>query len=350
MKSNLFLFFLFILFLFSTATSCERSQFLLDIEFGLTEEAMKDQLVKLLKNNELQIDTKNNNTQYYRKLRINGSTYNCKVYFNDDQLKSGPLRTYTYSLTTLPFVDSGNDTISKEGYIVNLFEVFKKTDFEKLKSYLDEKYGNGIISSEPDASENLYSYKYVTDKADLFFVHNELNKDSFFDIPLKVPFYTIAYIEIRSKTYSSAFKKEYEKRKKELAPEEIVRIGFDAPYLQNYYDKNGVQKTKIVTKAVSEFYSTYVIDEDILECKGILSIKDAYGDILKQGEIIYNFDPPLASPRKQQWRVMDYNAFEFYWTDPAFEKISRMIESGSILKVQFKATAVVLNDGSVIKQ
>ena len=95
-----------------------------------------------------------------------------KCIFNDDYLKSGPLN-YSYSLTTLPFIETGNDTISKEGNKVLIWKSFKSSDFDKLKSYLDKKYGNGIIATINGNYADDTTYKYETVDADVLLTHNK---------------------------------------------------------------------------------------------------------------------------------------------------------------------------------
>lgn len=349
MKSNLSFLPLLVFFIAITFTSCKRKQFFLDIKFGLTESQVKEEAIKLAKNKDLLMEVKNDDTSYYRNLEINGSTYKCRIYFNGDRLKTGTLRTYDYSLTTLPYAETGNDTVSKDGYKVTHWTVFKVSDFENLKSYLDKKYGAGVFSTEKGTFGNDTIYKYATKDADLFLTHGKKEDGIFWGIPLKVPFYTLAYIEIKSKSYDTDFAKENEKKRKELKPEDVLWISFNAPSLDSDFDEFGNSVSKILLKANSETYATYVIDDDIIECKGMLSITDAYEDTLKKAELIYKFNTPLTSPMKQQWRAMNYNAYSIKWTDPAFDKISNMINSGSTLKIHFTPTAVVLDDGSVIK-
>ena len=67
---------------------------------------------------------------------------------------------------------------------------------------------------------------------------------------------------------------------------------------------------------------------------------------MKKAELIYKFNTPLTSPMKQQWRAMNYNAYSIKWTDPAFDKISNMIKSGSTLKIHF----IPVTDETEIKQ
>lgn len=145
----------------------------------------------------------------------------------------------------------------------------------------------------------------------------------------------MAYIEIKSKSYDTDFNKENEKKRKELKPEDVLWISFNAPSLDSDIDEFGNSVSKIILQANSETYATYVIDDDAIECKGILSITDAYEDTLKKAELIYKFNTPLTSPMKQQWRVMNYNAYSVKWTDPAFDKISNMIKIGFNIKGSF---------------
>jgi len=321
----------------------------MDIKFGLTENQVKEEAIKLAKNKDLTMNVKNDDTSYYRNLEINGSTYKCRIYFNDDRLKTGTLRIYDYSLTTCPYAETGNDTISKAAHNLSHWNVFKSSDFENLKLDLDKKYGAGVFSSEKGNFGIDTIYKYVTEDADLFLTHGKKQDSVFWEVPLKVPFYTVAYIQIKSKSYEADFKKEKEKKRRELKPGDVLWISFDAPSLDGDIDEFGNSILKILLKAKSETYATYIIDDDITECKGILSITDAYEDTLKKTELIYKFNTPLTSPMKRQWRVMNYNAYNIKWTDPAFDKISNLIKSGSNLKIHFTPTAVVLDDGSVIK-
>ncbi len=319
----------------------------MDIKYGLSENEVKSQAVKLAKNKELTIEVNNNDTIYYRNLEIDGSVYKCRIYFNSDRLSSGPLRSYEYLLTTLPYSESGNDTSNKS--YVNKTKVFKASDFEKLKSYLDKKYGTGIFYNERWKIEKDTIYKYETENADLFLIHNTIENDKYYGIAIKVPFYTSASLLIKSKSYNVDFKKEYENRRKELKPIDVLGISFNVPSLENSYNEYGKSVSKIVFKVTSENYKTYVIDDDIVDCKGVLSIVDAYGDTLQHAELIYKFNPPLTKKRVVWKTNMDYNVYELNPSDPAFDKISALIKSGEILKVLYKPTAIVLEDGSVIK-
>ena len=348
MKLN-FYFLILLALLILTNTSCKRKKLLLNIEFGTAENLIYKEAMKLTEKHELTLEIKNDDSIYYHNLEIDDAIFKSRIYFNDDRLKTGPLRCYDYSLTTLPFTETGNDTISRKGYKVTFWKVFKSSDFDKLKFYLDKKYGNGVFVTENGTFGNDTIYKYTTEDADLRLVHGEKETSNFWGVPVKIPFYTIAYLQVRSKSYVEDFKKENEKRRKELKPKDVLVIIFDPPYIENNYNEFGKSTPKIILNAKDEIYSTYVIDDDVIECKGILSITDAYADTLKQGEIIYKFKTPLTSPIKQQWRAMRYNSYELNWTDPKFDKISNMIKSEVTLKVNFQPTAVVLNDGSVIK-
>ncbi len=329
----------------------------MNIKFGLSDTLLKAETNRLAKDEEIYFEIKGNDTTYYRNIDIDGNIYKAQVYFNSDALKTGPLRSYDYSLTTQPIGQSGNDTISKEGYTVSHWKVFKVSDFDKLKSFLDKKFGNGVFSSKKGSFGNDTIYKYETKEADLFLTHGKKEEGEFWGVSVKVPFYTIAYLEVKSKTYEADYARERDRRKTLLKPEEVVSIYFDPPKLQyeepsSSFDTDFTtdnENSFIVISARMEDYSTYVIDDDITECKGMLSILDAYDDTLTNMELIYKFNTPLRSPTKQEWRVVDYNSYKLTLNSILLEKIKRLIKDGNTLKTIFTPTAVVLRNGEVIK-
>jgi len=329
----------------------------MNINFGLSDTLMKAEINRLAKDGEILFEVKSDDTTYYRNIDVDGNIYKAQVYFNSDALKTGPLRSYDYSLTTLPFAQSGNDTVSKDGYKVTHWEIFKASDFEKLKSFLDKKYGNGVFSTKKGTFGNDTIYKYETKEADLFLTHGKKEEGLFWGVPVKVPFYTLAYLEIKSKTYEADYARERDRRKSLLKPDEVVSIYFDPPKLKfeepsfsfdTDFSTNS-DNSFLVVSANTEQYSTYVIDDDITECKGMLSILDAYDDTLTKMELIYKFNTPLRSPTKQEWRVMNYNSYKLNLNSFLLEKIKRLIKDGNTLKTRFTPTAVVLKDGDVIK-
>jgi len=330
----------------------------MNIKFGLSDTLIKKEANRLASKGEILMEIKGDDTTYYRNIDVDGVIYKAKIYFNDDRLNTGSLRSYDYSLTTMPFAQSGNDTVSKDGYKLTHWTVFKASDFEKLKSFLDKKYGNGVFSTEKGTFGNDTIYKYETKEADLFLTHGKKEDGTFWGVPVKTPFYTIAHVEIKSKTYDTDFEKEQEKRRKELKPDEVLWINFDPPKLR--FEENNTSENSlfnfssnpeptITISANNETYVTYVIDDDIIECKGMLSIMDAYDDTLTKMELVYKFNTPLRSPMKQEWRVMNYNSYKLNLNSFLLEKIKRLIEEGNTLKTRFTPTAVVLKDGDVIK-
>ena len=354
MRANSTLIFFFS-FLFFATSSCKRKDFFLNIKFGLSDTLLKAEINRMIKDGEIFIEIKGDDTSYIHDINVDGNIYKTEVNFNSDNLQSGAFRCYEYSLTTLPFAQSGNDTNSKEGYRVTDWEVFKVSDFEKLKSHLDKKYGKGIFSSNEGTFGNYTTFKYETKNADLFLTHGEKQESTFWSVPIKTPFYTIAYLEIRSKTYEKDYEKERERRKEILKPDEVLSIYFDPPKIQygepNYsFDRNfSSNNSAIVISANLEHYKTSVIDDDIIECKGILSIIDAYNDTLLKHDLIYKFNTPLRSPNKQKWTTINKNSYTLNFNNLITEKITRQIEEGSILKTFFTPTAIVLKGGEVIK-
>jgi hypothetical protein len=345
MKKIIFLF--CVIFLFY---SCKRKEILMSIKFGLTENQIKSEAVKLSNDDDLTMEIKDDDTTFYRNLKIDGATYKCLIYFNPDNLETGPLRSYEYDLATLPYTKTGNDTLGNAGqFKLTNWNVFKVSDFENLKSSLDKKYGNGFFSTSKDNFWNDTIYEYQTESANLFLKHGGRVIGTYWGVPIKVPFYGTAGLEIRSKSYSDDLKKEYEKRRKELKPEDVLRIDFTPPYFTTDYNEYGDNFLKLVVKAYFDSYTTNVINNDIIECKGILLMTDAYNDTLAESEIIYKFPYPLISPRKQRERLVKYNYYTLNSADPSYYKIADLVRSGSKIKIEFKPTAVVLDDGSVIK-
>ena len=112
---------------------------------------------------------------------------------------------------------------------------------------------------------------------------------------------------------------------------------------------NSKQEPLITIRATNETYATYVIDDDISECKGMLAIMDAYDDTLTKVELVYKFKTPLRSPIKEQWRFMNYNTYKLNLNTFLMEKIKRLIEEGNTLKTRFVPTAIVLENGNIIK-
>ena len=330
----------------------------MNIKFGISSTSIQSEANRLANEDEIIMEIKGGDTSYYRNIEVEGAIFKAKVYFNSDRLKTGSLRSYNYSLTTMTFAQSGNDTVSNDGYKIKNWKVFKASDFEKLKSFLDRKYGKGVISTEKGTFENDTIYKYETKEADVLLTHGKKEAETFWGVPVKIPFYTIAYFEIKSKTYDIDFEKERERRRKELKPDEVLWINFDPPKLrdeENFPSENRIfnfrsnSEQVITISANDETYETYVIDDDIIECKGILSIMDAYNDTITKMVLVYKFKSPLRSPMKREWSVMDYNSYKLNLNSFEFEKIKRLIQGGYTLKTFFKPTAVALKNGDVIK-
>lgn len=353
-----FTFLLLILIQFNIGTSCKRKDFLMKIEFGLADTLIKKEIQNLANDGEILIEIKDGDTVHYRNIYVDDKIYKAKIYFNDDLLKTGPLRTYDYSFTTVPLSESGNDTITKNGIKLNNWTIFMVSDFEKLKTFLDKKYGIGIFSNENNSFGEDTTYKYVSKEADLFLTHGKREDGKIIGLPIKKPFYTLAYLKVKSKNYETVFNIERKRRKKYLKPNEVLFINFESPKLS--YDESIIsensrfelesKKEQIITiSATSEIYSTYVIDDDISECKGNLSILDAYDDTLTKVELVYKFKTPLRSPINQQWRFINYNTYKLNLNTFLMEKIKRLIEEGNTLKTKFVPTAIVLENGNIIK-
>ena len=338
-----------LLILFSRS-SCQSNNFsLLDIQFGISEPHIPKNIQKLVDNGVITSQVINKNPQYFQLLDIKGKKKKSRVNFNDDEVKSGKLRSYYYSLTQTSFKDSGNDSLAKSWVGKTSNTVCSVTDFEKVKSVLDTKFGNSVFSTKKGVFHEFDSiYTYNTEKADILLVHGKQESDYYWSVPVTNPFYTYAYLEVRSKTYENDLEEERKKRLSTLRPDEILRITFASPTLDET-EIEGSYYPYIRLAVDFETYETYITDKDIDECKGTLVLMDAYDDILKSSVINYKFKTPLKSPKKMEARLMDYNAFSIPWNDPSFNSISNLIKSGSKIKVQFKPTAVSFTDGSVIK-
>lgn len=339
---NLILSFFFSLSLFS----CKKNDLELNIDFGIPNNLILQKVDKLVKDGDLVREIVENDTGYFYNIDIGSTQLKGKVYFNSDRLKTGKLREYYYSLSNEPYKNLGNDTIAKNGNAVYQAKVLRADDLDKLKDYLDKKYGKGIETQEKDVQLEHKSYKYSNDNFDIYLIHGLKEEKEFEGAPVKVPFYTFAYLDFKSKTYDKDFEEERVNRRKTLKPEEIVNIYFEYPKLKEETDEFGFKKNEVIIKARTENYKTYVIEDDITECKGLLSITDAYGEVLKSGEVVYKFTPPLKSPVNVNWRPLPSTSFSFVSTNM---RINELIKSKSILKVRFKPIAVVLTNGNVIR-
>ena len=119
--------------------------------------------------------------------------------------------------------------------------------------------------------------------------------------------------------------------------------------LSGFWKDRPISEQTLTINASNETYTTYVIDDDISECKGILSLMDDYNDTLTKMKLIFKYSTPLRSPTKHEWRVMNYNSYKLNLNSFLFEKIKRLIQEGNTLKTRFTPTAVVLKEGDVIK-
>lgn len=326
--------------------SCKKKDLELDIDFGVSNNLIFSQVNNLVNDGDLVKEIVKKDTIYFYNIEIGNTNIKSKVFFNADRLKSGKLREYYYDLPNEPYFNLGNDTLAKNGNPIYQANVLRADDLDKLKEFLDDKYGKGIESREKDVQLEHKSFKYSSDNYDIYLVYGNKEEKEFWGATVKVPFYTFAYLDFKSKTYASDYEEERLNRRKTLKPEEIVNIYFEYPKLKEETDEFGFKKNEVIIKAHSENYETYVIEDDIAECKGLLSITDAYGEVLKSGEVVYKFTPPLKSPVDVNWRPLPSNSFSFV---SANMRINELIKSKSILKVQFKPIAIVLTNGNVIR-
>jgi hypothetical protein len=318
----------------------------LDIDFGIPNNLILQKVEKLVNKNDILREIVNNDTSYFYNIDIGSTQLKGEVYFNSDRLKTGKLREYYYGLSNEPYKNLGNDTIAENGNTVYQPKVLRADDLDKLKEFLDNKYGKGIESREKDVRIEHKSFKYSIDNCDIYLVYGNKEEKEYWGATVKVPFYTFAYLDFKSKSYDSDYEEERINRRKTLKPEEIVNIYFEYPKLKEGTDEFGFKKNEVIIKAQTENYETYVIEDDITECKGLLSITDAYGEVLKSGEVVYKFTPPLKSPVDVNWRPLPSTSFSFVSTNV---RINELIKSKSILKVRFKPLAVVLANGNVIR-
>ncbi|MBG7610824.1 hypothetical protein IU405_01005, partial [Polaribacter sp. BAL334] len=151
-----------ILFLSSCNNSRKNDNLLLNIAFEIPSDVYetpsdvyKQEIDKLVEKKELIVKTSNKeigkiietSISYKRKLKIGSFQTEAYVKFNDDNLKKGSLRNYTYDLMStckkeadsLLFLKKNKKERIPYNYCI------LKSDIDSIKAYLDRNYGKGEI-------------------------------------------------------------------------------------------------------------------------------------------------------------------------------------------------------------
>jgi hypothetical protein len=334
----------------------EDQGFILNVDFGTSSDSLKVEISKMVNEGKLISEITKYDTLYYRDIKFNNYSYKTKIYFNDDAIDSGPLRSYSYSLRQLPYNKSGNDTMGinpygskkEKTYNLNHYTVILKTDLDSLKNYLNDKYGEGILESEkkaPWSNGKIKTYRYSTENTEIFLDLGDLRDDQFYGTKVKFPFYDYAYIEVKSKDYNNLLNKEIIRRRQALTPDEVLQIYFKQPYVEVDPDTS---EELIALEVTDERLITPVLDSDVIEFKGDLLIRDAYNKLLlKEEDFQYIFSSPLHN--RQEWRTVRYPVYTLNSYTPNYEEIKNLISKGSKLKVKLRPTIVALANGEVIK-
>ena len=196
-------------------------------------------------------------------------------------------------------------------------------------------------------SQNGKTYKYTSKEKEIFLELGDLIVDEYWGAKVKHPFYDSASIDVKSNNYSTLLNNEKLRLKNLLKPEDVLEVNFKQPYLESNPD---TLEKLVVLEVQGETFKTFVLDNNAIEFKGLLSITDAYDELLFEfDEFIYIFNTPLFNRNKQEWRTVSYPVYTLTSSIPNYDRIKRLILLGSKLKVKLKPTAVVLDNGDIIK-
>jgi hypothetical protein len=331
-------------------TSCNQDLLILDINFGASELDQEKFKENAFNKKIFKEESNGYIKSTYVDVKLDGNTFKSVFYFNNDVFGDGALREYTYSLTTMPFTKTGNDTVIK---FRPYYEFIKESDFNNLKLSLEKRYGTGKKVILDKYAKDEVCYKYSSTNSDIILSHGALMVKSFNNEQFVNPLYYDASISIRSKNYDEIYRKELNKRKSLLKPDDVVGILFNKPRLDNYYDEYGGKRYRLYIAAKSETYKSYFVTSDIIECKGILEIKDSYNEIIDEISLVYEFNPPLFSVKKNIYvggRPINYNAYTYNLTSKQENKYLRLSNHSSGIKATFKVNAVLFENGDVIKE
>lgn len=324
----------------------------LPISFGLQENEQSFKRQELVKNNVLRLlINEKGDTTYFRDLNINSTNYETIFKINFDHLGfGGPLRSYTYALFVTPYSKSGNDTANVPKWYLE-DKICLSSTFSTIKSFLDEKYGTPALITKIQnvlLNKDDTSFKYSLDTIDIYLTHSPTVSNDKYKVNFKEQFYDRGYITITSKSYFREADKEANRRISLLFPEEVLEVRFNNAEIKNIPDENGYPRINLT--ANSEDFKTDLVDADIIEAKGILTCKDIYNDNLLSQEISYKFDPPLVRHGKigksREWFMQSFSISPL---GEVYSKIYDQLSQGRTVKVNFKPTAVVFDDGTVIK-
>ncbi|TBN03222.1 hypothetical protein EYD45_09405 [Hyunsoonleella flava] len=354
-------------FIFSCNTKENEDGLLLDIDFGITDDEYKTKIAELVDRGVLKVQTINKEISdtiqtrsfYKRDLKIGSFSALVNVNFNSGDIKTGPLRNYTYHLLTSIIkksdsINSNKDSVSdklndsnSKGYPV----IAKKSDIDKIRAYLDKTYGNGV---NVEIKEGLFlseKIMYSSNNEDIILELGRLTikgQDSL-GFPANISSYNNATLEIRSKKYAELLSNEYSRLKNGLKPQDVIEVKFGQPVLE--YDE-GLEKGFVINAEKILFKANFLNDK-ILEFKGELRISDTFNEtLLIQNNFLYTFNEPLEKVNIYElFGIEDPNliSFIFYPKSHNYDKIKNIILSGRRLKIELFPTAVVLESGEVIQ-
>lgn len=338
---------------------------LLDLNFGMSEAEVEVRLNDLINKGDVWTEKMRygNSNLYCHNIVIGGNKIKCKIYTNDDGIETGPLRSYSLDLTTLPFSETGNKIYDGDILHHKDTEVMLGEDFEILKNYLIENYGiPTTTTTEEDApifGGDKTIYTFETSTLDVIFTFSALISVDKKGQSYNKPICDFVSLTVKSKSYEVDFEKERKRREALLTPKDVISLYFDTPELEIERGRFDFDNTyKLLLYITNESYqSQSIIDEDILECKGEVLIQDAYGDVLAELKLVRKFDPPFENPLQQPSRSLPvYHNGDWYlggysWriTKHQYDEINTLIKVGGKVKAVFNPTGVVLSGGKVIK-
>ena len=339
--------------IFFLACKTKNSEITLPLKWGMSEEEQSNKLQEFTSSHFLRTTiNEKGDTIYYRDLMLDNTVYPMVLKLNSDKLGSeGILRSYTYHLPEIPYSQSGNDTTNVPKWYIN-DGIYLASTFTSIKSFLDEKYGS------PSLITNTYNvlfnpkdtiYKYALDTVDIYLEHTPTVTTEYYKVAsFKVPFYSFADITVTAKDYFHKAEKEKERRISLLTPDDILEIRFDNAKMTTDYDEFG--NPKIILPANYERYKSHLVDEDIVEARGIISCLNMYDEVIGDYNVIYKFAPPLVRDGKigisREYSMINYTVKPF---SNEYATLYSELSKNRPVKLKFKPIAVAFADGSVIK-
>lgn len=329
--------------------SCKNDSLELNIKWDTPEKDYKKTIASKVENEEYTINNFGDFQEkcYTKSYSIGGKDFIFDLYLNNlGDVSSGSLRSYTYDIGTTPAKQFLNDT-SNVSY--SNVRGISKTDFEFIKSYLDDKYGKGV--EENNKSNSLYldnskTWNYSAKDFDIYLYRSDIHKlyeGEEKNLKILKPFYIGAEIAFKSKSYDELNQKEISKRIKQLKPKDILTFYWKEPYLVP--DNFGGE---VVLKVEDERYFCNFLHKKILQCKGNLIVKDGYGDVIKEGVIDYVFSSPLVPPGEIGYK--NPLSFSISGNDEQVVKLRKMIRSHIKTTIEFDISAIAFEDGTIIRK